>query len=47
MRAPIIGRAAGRLRAVVAAVTALALAGCAGSSTALVAPPGDPFGAAP
>ena len=42
MRAPIIGRAAGRLRAAVAALTALTLAGCAGSSTALVAPPGVP-----
>ena len=42
MRAPIVGRTVGRLRAAVAAVTVLALAGCAGSSASLVAPPGVP-----
>jgi glycine betaine/proline transport system substrate-binding protein len=42
MRAPMIGRAAGRLRAAVAALTVLALAGCAGSSAALLPPPGVP-----
>jgi len=36
MRAPMIGRAA------LAALTVLALAGCAGSSTALIPPPGVP-----
>ena len=42
MRAPILGRSAGRLRAAVAALAVLALAGCAGSSAALTPPPGVP-----